>query len=233
MFLMIQAKPISSSISRIALISMLLLGAIGMKAQSRKVMVQQKDTIPFYRGFGVSFDLVGAGAKILDSYGQYEGALRINLKDKYFPVIELGLGAANEEDVSTRLHYKTSAPYGRIGIDFNMMKNKHDDYRLYLGGRYAFTSFKYDISSPGLTDPVWGDHVDYNYPGNKATYQWLEFVGGIDAKIWKFFRLGWSVRYKRRLFHTEQEIGDPWYIPGFGKVSNSRLGATFNVTFEF
>jgi len=228
-----QAKPISLSISKAALISLLLLAALGMKAQSRKVMVQQKDTIPFYRGVAVSFDLVGAAEKTLGSYGQYEGAVRVNLKDKYFPIIELGLGTADEEDVSTRLHYKTSAPYGRIGVDFNVIKNKHDDYRLYVGGRYAFTSFKYDIFSPGLTDPVWGDHVDYNYPDNKGTYHWLEFVGGIDAKIWKFFRLGWSVRYKRRLFHTEQEIGEPWYVPGFGKVSNSNLGATFNIIFEF
>ena len=230
---MMQAKPISLSISKAALISLLLLAALGMKAQSRKVMVQQKDTIPFYRGVAVSFDLVGAAEKTLGSYGQYEGAVRVNLKDKYFPIIELGLGTADEEDVSTRLHYKTSAPYGRIGIDFNVIKNKHDDYRLYVGGRYAFTSFKYDIFSPGLTDPVWGDHVDYNYPDNKGTYHWLEFVGGIDAKIWKFFRLGWTVRYKRRLFHTEQEIGEPWYVPGFGKVSNSNLGATFNIIFEF
>jgi hypothetical protein len=231
---MMQTKPISLSISRAALISLLLLMALGMKAQSKKkMMVQPKDTIPTFRGVAVSVDLVGAGERLFGSYGQYEGALRVNLKDKYFPIIELGLGSADEEDVSTRLHYKTSAPYGRIGIDFNVLKNVHDDYRLYLGGRYAFTSFKYDIFSPGLTDPVWGDHVDYNYPDNSASYHWLEFVGGIDAKIWKFFRLGWSVRYRRRLFHTEQEIGEPWYIPGFGKASNSRLGASFNVIFEF
>jgi hypothetical protein len=204
---MMQTKPISLSISRAALISLLLLMALGMKAQSKKkMMVQPKDTIPTFRGVAVSVDLVGAGERFFGSYGQYEGALRVNLKDKYFPIIELG---------------------------FNVLKNVHDDYRLYLGGRYAFTSFKYDIFSPGLTDPVWGDHVDYNYPDNSASYHWLEFVGGIDAKIWKFFRLGWSVRYRRRLFHTEQEIGEPWYIPGFGKASNSRLGASFNVIFEF
>lgn len=222
----------SSYISRAILINLMLVLSLGTLAQGRKKIIEQPDTIPLFRGVAVSFDLVGAGQLMLSSYGQYEAALRINLKDQYFPVIEVGLGKADEDDVSTKLRYQTSAPYGRVGIDFNVMKNKHDDYRFYVGGRYAFSSFKYDISSPGMTDPIWGDHIEYNYPGNKGSYHWLEFVGGIDAKIWKFVRLGWSVRYKRRLFHSEADIGNPWYVPGFGKQGGTRLGATFNVIFE-
>ena len=201
-------------------------------SQERKKIVEQPDTTSLFQGVAVSFDLVGAGQMMLGGYGQYETALRINLKDQYFPIIEVGLGKADEDDISTKLHYQTSAPYGRVGMDFNMMKDKHDDYRVYVGGRYAFSSFKYDISSPGITDPVWGDHIEYNYPDNKGSYHWLEFVGGIDAKIWKLVRLGWSVRYKRRLFHSEADIGNPWYVPGFGRQGGTRLGATFNVIFE-
>lgn len=229
---MTHASHISSYTSRAILISLMLLLSLGGQAQRRKKIVEQPDTTPFFRGAAVSVDLVGAGQLLLSSYGQYEAALRINLKDRYFPIIEVGLGKADEDDVSTKLHYETSAPYGRVGIDFNVMKNKHDDYRIYVGGRYAFSSFKYDISSPGMTDPIWGDHTEYNYQDNKGSYHWLELVGGIDAKIWKFVRLGWSVRYKRRLFHSEADIGNPWYVPGFGKQGGTRLGATFNVIFE-
>lgn len=229
---MTHASHTSSYTSRAILISLMLVLSLAARAQGQKKMVEQPDTTPLFRGVAVSFDLVGAGQLMLSSYGQYEAALRINLRDKYFPIIEVGLGKADEDDVSTKLHYQTSAPYGRVGIDFNVMKNKHDDYRVYVGGRYAFSSFKYDIFSPGMTDPVWGDHIEYNHPGNKGSYHWLEFVGGIDAKIWKFVRLGWSIRYKRRLFHSEADIGNPWYVPGFGKQGGTRLGATFNVIFE-
>ena len=104
----------------------------------------------------MSYDLLGTGQLLLSDYGQYEAALRINLKDRYFPIIELGIGKADAEDESTRITYKTQAPYGRIGIDFNMLKNKHDIYRLYAGGRYAYTSYKFDISSPGVIDPNYG-----------------------------------------------------------------------------
>jgi hypothetical protein len=67
----------------------------------------------------------------------------------------------------------------------------------------------------------------------KAYYHWLEFVAGVDAKVWRNFRLGWSVRYKRRLFHDDGGYGNSWYVPGYGKQGNLRLGGTFNVTIEF
>lgn len=229
---MTRASLISSYMSRTLLISIMICAAMGASAQSRKKIIEQPDTTPFFRGAAVSFDLVGFGQTMFGSYGQYEGALRVNIKDKYFPIIEFGYGTADEDDATTQLHYKASAPYGRIGIDFNMLKNKHDIYRAYVGARYAYTSFKYDVYSPGLTDPVWHDHVDYDYRDNSGTYHWLEFAAGIDAKIWKFVRLGWSVRYKRRLMHSEEEIGTPWYVPGFGRAGGSRMGATFNVIFE-
>lgn len=202
-------------------------------AQQKKVeTVEQEDSIPLFRGVAVSADLVGIAQLYLGSYGQYEAALRINLKDKYFPIVELGYGKADAEDVATTLKYKTSAPYGRVGLDFNVLKNKHDDYRVYAGFRYAYTSFKFDVSGDDLVDPVWKDNVKYEATGVKANYHWAEVVFGVDAKILGPVRLGWSVRYKRRLFHDDGAVGNTWYVPGYGKQGGTRLGGTFNVIFE-
>ena len=67
--------------------------AMPAHAQSKaKKMVEQPDTVPLFRGLAVSVDAIGLGQMVLGSYGQYEAALRINLKDKYFPVLELGYG---------------------------------------------------------------------------------------------------------------------------------------------
>ncbi|MGM9700824.1 MAG: DUF6048 family protein [Prevotella sp.] len=229
---MTHPKPICSFTSRLLAISLLLIATLPATAQQKKKMVAEPDTIPLFRGVAVSADLAGIAQLALSDYGQYEAALRVNLRDKYFPVIELGMGKADANDVATNLTYKSSAPYGRIGVDFNVMKNKHDINRVYVGGRYAFSSFDFDVSSPGITDPVWGDVVEYNHEGNKATWHWMEFVAGIDAKIWKMVRLGWSVRYKRRLSNKDPEIGKPWYVPGYGKEGGSRIGASFNLIFE-
>lgn len=230
---MMPTKLISSYISRVALISILCLLPFMASGQQRpKIMTAKTDTIPFFRGVSVSGDLVGLTQLLISDYGQYEAALRMNIKDKYFPIIEIGIGKADAEDDATKLSYQTRAPYSRIGLDFNMMKNKHDIYRIYAGFRYAFTTFKYDVTSPGIEDPVWHDHVDFKADGVKSTYHWAELAVGIDAKIWGPFRMGWSVRYRRRISHSESDFGDAWYVPGFGKADGSNLGGTFNVTFE-
>ena len=114
------------------------------------------DTLKVFKGVSIGVDLLGVGQRALSEYGQYEAFLRVNLLDKYFPIIEVGLGDANITDETTSLCYKASAPYGRVGCDFNLLRNKHDLYRLYAGARIAYSSFKYDVSSTTpIQDPVW------------------------------------------------------------------------------
>lgn len=231
-------KRTSSFVSRVITISLLLIAVTTATAQSRKdatadkKLTAQKDTVAFFRGVAVSADMVGLAQLAFSDYGQYEAALRINLKDRYFPVFELGYGTADSDNPTTNLKYKTSAPYWRVGMDFNIAKNKHDAYRVYAGARYAMTYYKFDVVGNGLKDPVWGDDVDYNVKGMKAYYHWMEAAFGVDAKIAGPLRLGWSVRYRRRITHDDGNIGKTWYVPGYGKQGGSRLGGTFNIIIE-
>ncbi|WP_317125318.1 DUF6048 family protein [Prevotella sp. OH937_COT-195] len=200
-------------------------------AQYRKV-IEVPDTLPFCRGIAVSADLVGAGMAVLGNYGQYEGAVRVNLRDRYFPIVEVGFGKTDYTDDVTGMRYKTRAPYGRLGIDFNLMKNKHDIYRLYGGMRYAYTSWKFDLEHSGVTDPVWGETAEYGGKDIKCHYHWVEAVFGVDATIWGPLHLGWSVRYRQRISFDNGELGNSWYVPGYGKNGNSCLGGTFNIILE-
>lgn len=201
--------------------------------QLRLRMKAIDDSIPWWRGFQVKADLVGPIQHAVSSYGQYEAGVRFNLKDKYFPVVELGYGKTDEHNDVTMISYKTSAPYGKIGVDFNVMKNKHDIYRLYAGVRLAYTNFKFDVDHPDIIDPVWGDPTPFRGHDIKANYSWMEALFGIDAKIAGPVHLGWTVRYKRRLMHDDGDIGNTWYVPGFGKQGGTRLGGTFEVMLEF
>lgn len=146
-----------------------------LSAQSWKA-IQPTDTLPMFRGVAVGLDLLGVGQRCLSSYGQYEGQVRFNLKDRYFPVIEVGLGEADAQDETTNLCYKTSAPYARLGVDFNILKNKHDLYRFYIGARLAYTSFVFDLSSQDITDPVWGGNVSYQAIDQKCNMFWENFL---------------------------------------------------------
>ncbi len=204
---------------------------LSLSAQSR-TSIQPTDTLPVFRGVAVGVDLLGAGQRWLSSYGQYEAQVRLNLKDRYFPVAEVGLGDADAQDETTNLSYKTSAPYARLGIDFNILKNKHDLYRFYIGARVAYTSFAFDLSSADIIDPVWGGQASYQALDQKCNMLWAELSAGVDATIWKWIHMGWSVRYRSRLHQSITDVGEPWYVPGFGRNASSRLGATFNLIFE-
>lgn len=230
---------ISISTLRNIAFSLLLLCAAHATAQNPKKLTPEQirlkaidDSIPFFRGIQVKADLVGLVQHATTDYGQYEGGMRVNLKDKYFPTVELGLGMANHSDIATRISYKTTGPYGKIGADFNIMKNKHDIYRVLVGFRYAFTSFKFDINHPGITDPVWGGTVPFEGHDIAANYHWMELLVGIDAKIWGPLHLGWSARYKRKIHADNGTMGKLWYVPGYGIQGSVRLGGTFDITID-
>ena len=230
---MIRQQSISTYISGLVVSLILLMFPSGASAQSRKKVQQLlPDTTAFFNGFAVSVDLLGPGMILLGDYGTYEGALRLNLKDRYFPIVELGIGKADYEDEMMNNHYKTKAPFFRIGADFNLMKNKHDVYRLYAGVRYGFTSFKYDLFHPAIKDPVWGNMVEYNARDIKCSYHWAEAVLSVDASILGPLHLGWSVRYKKRLAHNEGSLDNCWYVPGFGISDSSGFGGTINLTVD-
>lgn len=201
-------------------------------AGNRKGVVAERDTVPLFRGFAVSVDLVGPAMEAFGDYGQYEAALHLNLRDKWFPVVEVGYGHTDYTEETTSISYKTSAPYARVGIDFNVLKNKHDIYRLLVGARYGFTSYKYDLSHPGVSDPVWGGTSEWSAEGMKCSYQWLEVGVGVDVKIVGPLHLGWSLRYKQRVSANEGKLGKSWYVPGYGTSDTSGFGALFNVSFD-
>ena len=223
---------ISTSILRLSVSLLLLTLALSAQAQA-KVFSLEKDSIPFFRGFAVSFDLVGPAMLALSDHGEYEGALRINLHDQWFPIFEMGVGRANHEnDEVTGITYKTTAPYFRIGMDWNVLKKKHGPNRMYAGFRYAFTSFNVDIIRENLPDPVWLSQTGFGIKDLSCVMHWAEIVFGIDAKIIGPLHLGWSVRYKRPLYHKNGDIGNIWYVPGFGTGSDDQLAANFNVIID-
>lgn len=204
-------------------------------AQDQKEIIEDltKKEAPLFGGVAVSADLVGVIMKTSNAdYSQMEVAARLNFKGKYFPVFELGYGESDYEDAETNNTFKTHAPYFRIGADYNFTKKWYTGNRLYLGVRYAFTSFNYDAGAPGFSDPVWNVEVPFSYTGLHANSHWGEIVFGIETRIWKIFHLGWNIRYKIRMSHSENENILPWYVPGFGKFGNSCIGGTFNIIFD-
>lgn len=201
-------------------------------AQKRR-LVELPDTLPTLRGIAVSADLAGAAMLQLGDWGQYEGALRLNLRDKYFPIVELGVGRANHKtDEVTGISYRTTAPYVRVGVDFNLLKNKRQPNRFFAGFRYACTYYKVDISRQNFPDPVWQWDTGFGVSGERCSQHWIEGVLGVDAQIAGPLHLGWTARYKRRIGGSDGSIGRTWYVPGYGTYGDTRLGGTFNIIID-
>lgn len=187
---------------------------------------------PLFAGASLSADAVGLIMMAASSHGQVEAALRLNLKNKYFPIFEMGWGVCDHNEFSIGLHYKTNAPYFRIGCDYNFSKNLRSGNRIFAGVRYAYSSFHYDLDGAPIVDPVWGTETPYVFNNVPLKMGWGELVFGLEAKIWKIFHLGWSFRYKIRLHEKKTPLGNAWYVPGFGKSGTTALGGTFNLIFD-
>ena len=194
---------------------------------------EQKEHLVFFQGFTLSVDGYGPIAMMVSDYGTIEGALRLNLKNTFFPIIEAGVGKCSKEDFNTKVSYKTSAPFGRIGIDFNMLKDKFQNNRLYVGARYGISIFQYDVAGPAQTDPIWGGSQPFSVKSLDCTSHWAELVFGVEVKIFKNFHMGWAVRYKHEIASTKNDYAKPNCIPGYGYTTDKTCwGGTYSLIFD-
>lgn len=219
--------------TRRILTSILAVLALSSSVRAQGFLKFERDSVPFFQGVAVSVDLAGAAQLQLSDYGQLEAALRVNLHNQYFPTFEVGLGkASHEDDQVTGISYRTKAPYFRLGADVNLLKKKHTGNRIFAGVRYACTYYKVDMDRQNFPDPVWKWDTGFGVRDEKCNQHWAEVLLGIDAKVAGPLHLGWSVRYRKRLFHDDGQQEKTWYVPGYGIQESTRLGYTFNLTID-
>ncbi len=217
--------------------------ALVFPVKAQKSSSMETDTIPVahtmavdnhkkIRGILISADLFGYMGGLFDNdFTSSEIAVELNLKNRFFPVLEIGYGTTDTTDDDNDVHYKVSAPYFRIGANYNFYHKKNTPNSIFAGFRLAYSSFSYDVDAPDLTDPVWGGSVPFSYKGISSNASWLELVVGLRTQIYKNFHMGWSIRYKRRLSVKENSNSDAWYIPGFGENDSALFSATYNLIY--
>lgn len=200
---------------------------------------------PQLNGLEIGMDLWGPGSALFGSDNlSAEVMAALNMKNRFFPTVEVGYGKSDSWS-EEGIHYKTGAPYFRLGMDYNVFYKKKHLHRLLVGVRYGVSSFKYDVASLGIDDPIFGDHfnpnieddiwggsIPFDHPGMKSTMQWLELCGTIRAHIWRDLYMGWSVRFKFRLSASTGKYGDPAYVPGFGTFGSNTLGITYTIVYR-
>ena len=203
-----------------------------MSAQSKYRLEVPAPPAKFINGIAVGVDGVGFGMKLAGGrFANMEILGRVNILEKYFPIVELGIGECEREGEEQSTLFNTRAPYFRIGADYCLTKKRNGN-RLFMGLRYGYSHFGYDYSNPDVEDPYWDSPKGMEMKDLKASMHWLEICFGIETKLWKYIRMGWSFRYKPRLSLSECEHGEPWYVPGYGKNGGTTFGGTVNLIFE-
>ncbi|KAA6331418.1 hypothetical protein EZS27_019971 [termite gut metagenome] len=234
----------------ILLISLFLSACVLLQAQNAQPDTKNNDAekIPLYNGVYVGADIYGIGNQLFGSdFFTTEISVDVNLKRRFFPVVELGYG---KTDVLGELgtHYKAAAPYFRIGMNYNSSYKKNRESHWYVGVRYGVSGFSYDVEQLSMKDPIWnetvgnnpalkdeiwgGGSLPYEHPGLKANVQWYELVFGVRVQVYKNFMIGWSVRSKTSLSASISEYGSPWYIPGYGIYGSSKLALTYSLIYK-
>ena len=200
-----------------------------------KAIKPKREKPRFLQGAAIGGDLLGLSLKAMGSdWRQLEAFFRLNLFDEYYPIFELGIGEADHEGLEIENHFHIRAPYFRLGCDYNFANKKHSGNRILGGIRYGFSSYLYDYSAPGLvTDPVWQTANPIAESDLSGHLHWIEFVVGVETKIWSFIRLGWDIRGKMRIQQTAPDNGEPWFFPGFGKNTEGLVwGGSFKLVFD-
>lgn len=209
-------------------------GTLAAQDNPRQASAQEPKQ-PFYQGTYIGVDVFGPAMHVLGSdFFSSEISLEANLKNKYFPVIEIGYGSTDTTNDETDIHFKTSAPYFRIGAGYNMFHKKpYLPGQFVIGVRFGHHSFKYDVDAPPMSDPYWnGTTIPFAYQGVKSNASWLELVASLKTHVFSQFYLGLSVRYRSLIQVKKGENSEPWYIPGYGKNKSTNFGVTYNLIYK-
>lgn len=214
--------------------------------QNKKEKTLPEVDYPLMNGIDVGVDILSPILKAFGSdFMSAEAMVDVNLYNRFFPTVEVGYGggkAINDYDVSI----KASAPFFRLGIDYNTLWKKAHGNLLLVGLRYGFSSGKYDVVVPDLTDPdytggakqtnlidpIWGDITNYAHEGMKHTMHWVEFTVGIRANVAKRIKMGLMLRIKHKLKASVDTYGDPYYIPGYGRYKSNNTGITYSIIYQ-
>lgn len=163
------------------------------------------------------------------SHSSYDVQASLSLHNWFEPAIELGIGFADNKPQTSNFRYKGYPSfYGKIGANYNFMYKSNPDYQVYLGIRFGYSSFKYEITDITINSDYWGQSNMFTIPDQKASMFYGQALAGIKVKIWKWFSLGWSLRYGFKMKENLPQNSKPWFIPGYG---TSALSATFSLIY--
>lgn len=182
---------------------------------------------PTVYNVAVGLDLWDPVMRILgQNYGLASVWGELNMHNRYFPYLEVGLDRASDTPKNGNYTFKVkTAPFFKVGIGYNIFYNSNPDYQLKFGLRYGITRFTYQVTDVTVTDGYWGEQSTFSIPEQSTTTGYIEITAGVKVKIWRNLALGWTAKYHTVVNESAVTGGKPMIIPGYGKRNNSFTGS--------
>jgi uncharacterized protein DUF6048 len=221
----------------------LLLYFVNSAAQEEPIDLQATDTVVHKQAYGLRAG-IDLSRLILSQTGDDYSGLEIvgdyRLTQKLYLAGEFGNEKKTKQEDT--YNFTTSGSYIKLGVDYNTYENWYGmDNSIFIGGRYAFSSFNQTLNSFQYYDSnrYWNPN---GFPNGSSEAQefvglsasWLEFVLGIKAELFANLYLGGSVRLGFLISNKEADQFPNPLIPGFNKVTDgSNFGVGYNYSLTY
>jgi len=177
-------------------------------------------------------------SSINDDDLSYELITSLRILEDFSIASEIGSLDRYIEDEN--INFTSTGEYIKFGFDYNLFNNWVGmDNSIYLGMRFATSSFNNKIDSYTLRNPdsYWSNNVTSDYETINHSDQnanWIELLVGIKVETIKNIYLGINLRLNRLLSNTSPNNFNNLYIPGFNKVTDDNSwGSGFNYTLTY
>ena len=213
----------------------LLLLPLALLSYAREdVEKERNDSIPLYQGVNVKLDIAMPIIEAARSAGKiqdYEMAINVRLKNRFYPTLELGYALA--ECGADGAQHKGHGGFARLGMDLAIVKKGETENNLLIGLRFGGAYQNYDLTNVQLQTDYWqSNSIDF-YNQNRFDC-WGEIVVGCQVYLWKGLHMGWYGRVKllfTRNVAEEQVL--PYYVPGLGFRNDFNWGFNYYIGYRF
>ena len=213
----------------------LLLLPLALPSYAREdVEKERNDSIPLYQGVNVKLDIAMPILEAARSAGKvqdYEMAVNVRLKNRFYPTLELGYALA--ECGADGAQHKGHGGFARLGMDLAIVKKGATENNLLVGLRVGGAYQNYDLTNVQVQTDYWqSNSIDF-YNQNRFDC-WGEIVVGCQVYLWKGLHMGWYGRVKllfTRNVAEEQVL--PYYVPGLGFRNDFNWGFNYYIGYRF
>ncbi len=193
--------------------------------------------IPFLTGLRVEADVSPVVGFISGSdIYQYEAAVQFYIRNRYYPVFEMGVSGADRIS-NSGIRYYGNGTFQRVGIDFNMLRpkegSKPTNNMLLVGARLGFSNFDYRLENIYISDPYWKTDETRTVIMNNQSKVWFEIVAGIRVEIVKNVFIGWNFRFRNLFGYDEPGNYKPLHVPGYGLNTEGVWGFNYILGYKF